>query len=148
MSCFYQDGLRFSCARCSRCCREEPGFVYLSRSDLTNLARWSRIQESEFIGRFCRWVPYYDGTEALCLNEKENFDCVFWNDGCSCYDARPVQCATYPFWPFLLESRAAWDGNMPDCPGVNSGELHASAEIEEKLSAYRAAAPVRRLSEE
>jgi hypothetical protein len=28
---------------------------------------------------------------------------------CRIYQARPIQCSTYPFWPNILESEAAWD---------------------------------------
>lgn len=38
--------------------------------------------------------------------------CVFLEpDGkqCSIYEARPVQCRTYPFWPTIMESMQSWD---------------------------------------
>ncbi|HUX21603.1 MAG TPA: YkgJ family cysteine cluster protein, partial [Spirochaetia bacterium] len=35
---FYQDGLRFECTRCDACCRHEPGYVFLSQTDLRRLA--------------------------------------------------------------------------------------------------------------
>ncbi|HQO67077.1 MAG TPA: YkgJ family cysteine cluster protein, partial [Spirochaetales bacterium] len=31
---FWHEGLRFECARCSACCRYEPGYVFLSADDL------------------------------------------------------------------------------------------------------------------
>ena len=31
---FYAEGLRFSCERCSACCRGEPGYVFLTKEDL------------------------------------------------------------------------------------------------------------------
>ena len=43
-------------------------------------------------------------------NDPTGTACVFLNDQkCRIYEARPVQCSTYPFWPNLLESEAAWD---------------------------------------
>ncbi len=35
---FYGRGLRFECTRCSRCCRHNPGYVFLSPVDLARLA--------------------------------------------------------------------------------------------------------------
>ena len=141
---FYKDGLRFSCKMCSYCCRGEPGFVYLSRTDLDQLLKETKSEETEFIEKYCRWVPYYDGSEVLCLKETEKFDCIFWNGGCSVYKARPVQCSTYPFWDYLLKDKKSWDEGAKDCPGINNGELHSFEEINMKNAAYRSNKPIAR----
>ena len=134
---FYKDGLKFSCKMCSYCCRAEPGFVYLSRKDLDRFLKVTNAEENEFIEKYCRWVPYYDGKEVLCLKEMKNYDCIFWNNGCSAYAARPLQCSTYPFWDFLLRSPKTWNEEAKSCPGMNNGELHSFEEITEKLIEYR-----------
>ncbi|MDR3247725.1 MAG: YkgJ family cysteine cluster protein, partial [Treponema sp.] len=36
---FYANGLRFSCTRCSSCCRYESGYVFLSPEDVDVLAK-------------------------------------------------------------------------------------------------------------
>ncbi len=141
---FYKNGLKFSCKMCSYCCRGEPGFVYLSRNDLNRFLVKLDIEEKDFIEKYCRWVPYYDGSEVLCLNEKPNYDCIFWKDGCSAYEARPVQCSTYPFWDFLLKDEQSWNDAAKDCPGMNNGEFHPYEEIIEKVSAYRRNVPLKR----
>ena len=42
---------------------------------------------------------------------------------CSVYEARPVQCRTWPFWPENLESPEAWDLASFECEGmVRNGE--------------------------
>lgn len=138
------EGLRFSCTQCSHCCRHEPGFVYLSQKDLTNLCLYFNLEERQFIGRYCRWVPYYDGSEVLCLQEKENDDCVLWDAGCTAYGARPVQCATYPFWTYILRSPENWGREAEGCPGMNCGRLHSAAEIGARAGLYEENEPVRR----
>ena len=60
---FYKDGLKFSCKMCSYCCRAEPGFVYLSRKDLDRFLKVTNAEENEFIEKYCRWVPYYEGKD-------------------------------------------------------------------------------------
>ena len=38
--------------------------------------------------------------------------CVFLGDDgklCGIYEARPVQCRTYPFWPNILQSMESWN---------------------------------------
>jgi Fe-S-cluster containining protein len=90
---------------------------------------------AEFVGAHCRWVPVLGGGDQLSLRERANYDCVFWKDGCSVYEARPLQCRTYPFWPSLLESRRAWDAM--GCPGMGKGELHSREEIERAMALLR-----------
>ena len=127
---FYAEGLHFSCQRCSLCCRHDPGVVRLSERDLASLIEWAGLSRERFIERYCRWVDRGDGTENLCLLEKKNYDCVFWDQGCTAYEARPFQCSSYPFWPSLLRDEDWWAANAADCPGVNKGKLHDRAEIE------------------
>jgi Fe-S-cluster containining protein len=140
---FYKEGLRFSCKQCSHCCRHEPGYVYLSENDLTNLLQWFNLKKEDFIANYCRVVPYYDGTEVLCLKEKKNCDCIFWDNGCKAYKARPVQCSTYPFWNFIIKNKDTWEEEATQCPGINSGELHNSQEIEIAMRLHRDNFPIR-----
>jgi Fe-S-cluster containining protein len=133
---FYAQGLRFSCARCSECCRIDPGFVFLRENDLELLVSALKMKYTEFIKRYCRWVPGAGGGEQLSLKEKANYDCVFWSHGCSLYEARPLQCRTYPFWPSVIASRKAWEAAR--CPGMGRGTLYSRGEIEVLLAQQRA----------
>ena len=44
---------------------------------------------------------------------------------CSVYEARPMQCRTWPFWKVNLASRQAWESvkKATPCPGMGSGTL-------------------------
>jgi Fe-S-cluster containining protein len=134
---FYAAGLRFSCRRCSSCCRHESGFVYLSENDLSRLANDLKMEYTSFIKTWCRWVPFARGRERgagrRSLREKSNFDCIFWKDGCTVYDARPLQCRTFPFWDTVVSSPESWEAAGLSCPGINTGELHTGKEIENAL---------------
>ena len=124
---FYSSGLRFSCIRCSNCCRKESGFVYLSENDLSVLARELGMGYTEFVKTWCRWIPFERGRERLSLREKSNFDCIFWNNeaaGCTVYNARPLQCRAFPFWDYILCSEQAWNNAGKDCKGIGNGEYH------------------------
>ena len=80
---FYENGLHFECKQCSHCCKDEPGFVYLSQEDLTNLLQWFNVEKNDFIENYCRFVPFYDGSEVLALKEMPNYDCIFLvKEGC------------------------------------------------------------------
>lgn len=128
--CFYDKGLRFGCTRCSRCCRHTPGFVFLSTSDMRSLSAALGLPEAEVRSRYCREVAFGLVTR-LSLKEKPNLDCVFWQeDGCSVYEARPLQCRSFPFWASALSSRAEWEETASHCPGIGRGPLHSRVEIE------------------
>jgi Fe-S-cluster containining protein len=136
---FYAQGLRFSCARCSQCCRIDPGFVFLRKNDVEMLVSALKMRYTEFIKRYCRWTPNTDGGEQLSLKEKPDYDCIFWSNGCALYDARPLQCRAYPFWPSMIASREAWEAAK--CPGMGTGTLYSREEIE-ALAARQRAEPI------
>ena len=138
---FYAGGLRFSCTRCSACCRHESGFVFLSETDLHRLAAARQMGYTEFVKTWCRWVPGGEGGERLSLKEKANYDCIFWKDGCTVYEARPLQCRTFPFWRNVVNSPETWELAASGCPGMGSGTLHSREQVEAQLAA-RAADPV------
>ncbi len=141
-SAFFRDGLRFHCIRCSKCCRHEPGFVFLSLGDIKRLASALELDDNEFIRRYCRRVQL-GGFSQLSLKEKENYDCIFWeSEGCLVYEHRPLQCEAYPFWAKNLESPTAWEAEKRQCPGIGSGKLHTRKEIEAWLDARLKEPPV------
>ena len=137
---FYADGLRFSCTRCSSCCRYESGFVFLSEKDLSLLAAECQMEYNEFVKTYCRWVIAEEG-QRLSLKEKTNYDCIFWDRGCLVYGARPLQCRTFPFWRSIVSSSGAWEMASGTCPGIGAGVLHDRKKIEACL-AQRSAEPL------
>jgi Fe-S-cluster containining protein len=137
--CFYASGLKFSCKRCSACCRYEPGFVYLSENDLEKLTIELKMDRNGFIKTYCRWVDSHGSPEypkVLSLKEKSDKDCIFWDGGCTIYNARPFQCVSFPFWESILFSEKAWEIAATGCPGMNSGTLHSKDAIEGYLKTY------------
>lgn len=144
MECFYENGLKFECSRCSFCCGHSPGFVYLSRNDLERLLDFFKMPVKEFIEKYCRFVDYYYGETVLALKELKNFDCILWNNGCSAYNARPVQCSTYPFWSWMIKDKKVWDECSKDCPGINRGKIWNKNQIEEQKKLYDENRPLKK----
>ncbi|MFP4152966.1 MAG: YkgJ family cysteine cluster protein [Alkalispirochaeta sp.] len=141
---FYTEGLRFSCTQCSRCCRHDSGYVFLSESDLAALMRSTGLNRDEFIERYCLWVPFGENGH-LSLTEQSNHDCIFWRDGgCSVYDDRPAQCRTYPFWEHILENEESWSRESRECPGIGVGRTHSFFEIRNSVALRVRNRPVRR----
>ena len=135
---FYSRGLRFSCKRCSTCCRFEPGFVFLCDKDVSALKAALKLGHDDFMKLYCRWVPNGDGKNRLSLKEKLNCDCVFWEkEGCRVYEARPLQCVTFPFWPSVLKDEESWEMAASGCPGMNQGITHSPGSIEKLMSSRR-----------
>ena len=143
---FYKNGLFFGCQRCSFCCGHSPGFVYLSLRDLTELRNHLGMSVTDFVKKYCRWADYYYGEQVLALVEKTNYDCILWENGCTCYEARPVQCSTYPFWSWMIADKKTWEECAQDCPGMNNknGKLWTFEEIEANKKAYDANKPLYR----
>ena len=95
------------------------------------------MEYTAFIQTWCRWVPFDRGgerrDERLALKEKSNFDCIFWNAGCTVYHVRPLQCRAFPFWDTVVCSPEAWEIAGRGCSGINAGELHNGEEIDNFL---------------
>ena len=140
---FYASGLRFSCTRCSACCRYESGYVFLSEKDIELLAEELQMDYAGFVETWCRWVPRQQD-ECLSLKEKSNYDCVFWDRGCTVYRVRPLQCRTFPFWETVVASADAWDTAGSGCPGINSGSLHDKDAINACIAKQASRPPVKK----
>ena len=59
-----------------------------------------------------------------------------WDNGCSAYKARPVQCYTYPFWSWMIKDKQTWDECAKECPGMNRGKVWPVEEIEKNKTEY------------
>lgn len=142
MSKFYENGLHFECQRCSFCCGHSPGYVYLSRRDLTELCKHFNLSEIDFARKYCRWADYYYGDKVLALKEKDNYDCFLWDNGCSAYEARPIQCSTWPFWSWMIKDKESWEDCAKECPGMNKGKTWTYEQIEEQKQLYDSNLPL------
>ena len=122
----FDEGIRFECTRCGQCCTGAPGaIVAASDEELATIARDRKMDVEAFRQAYVRRT---DG--GLSLKEKENGDCVFWDQtGCSIYEVRPTQCRTYPFWFKNLRSSGAWAAARRACAGIGRGRLYEKDEI-------------------
>ena len=53
----------------------------------------------------------HDGSGWRRLVSTKGHGCTFLTreGGCGVYEARPVQCRAYPFWPRVLKSPETWN---------------------------------------
>lgn len=123
---WYRDGLRFRCTRCGACCTGEPGFVWVSDEELSEIAAYRNEPLAEVEALYTRRIA-----RRRTLRERNRGDCVFYQagEGCTIYPVRPAQCRTWPFWESNLATPAAWDRTRRLCPGSGQGDLISAEEI-------------------
>lgn len=128
---WFKDGLRFECQRCGRCCRGEPGVVWVNKRELEEISSCMGIKKDVFARNYLRSI---DG--KLSLLEYGNGDCIMYDNGCKIYAVRPCQCRAFPFWKWNLETRSEWEKLKRTCPGIDKGKLHTLQDIRAGLELY------------
>lgn len=81
-----------------------------------------------FENRFVRQV----GTDRS-LVEYPDGDCILLDPEtrrCTVYEARPIQCRTWPFWDSNLKRKRDWQETCEVCPGAGTGRLYSLEAIE------------------
>ena len=102
--------LPFDCTSCGKCCKTK-GSVWMSPAETHRAAQFLNLSPDDFVSAYASHT-LSDGNQSWIQvkNDPTGEACVFLeNNQCRIYEARPIQCSTYPFWPNILESEAAWD---------------------------------------
>lgn len=126
------EGLYFACLGCGRCCRGEPGAVWISDRNIKEAAVILELDEGHFRGLYV-----VKRRKRLSLRERPNGECVMYErerGSCRIYSVRPPQCALFPFWPSILISPEEWEKVSLDCPGIGQGRHYSAEEIAVLLS--------------
>jgi uncharacterized protein len=146
---WYAGGLRFTCTQCGNCCTGEPGYVWISRTEIKRLAEHLKLTTRQVIEQYCRKI---DGKYSLRehRNQRGEYDCIFLKEEklamrpngqtvvhtrrtCTVYPVRPLQCRTWPFWTENLRSRERWERSGRRCPGIDVGTRSFTREQIETL---------------
>ncbi len=128
---WFKAGLRFECQRCGRCCRGEPGVVWVNKREIEEISSFLGIPQAIFAKNYLRSIH-----GRLSLLEYGNGDCIMYHHGCKIYEVRPSQCRAFPFWNTNLENRSEWEKLKRTCPGIDNGKLHSLEDIQENLKIY------------
>lgn len=130
-------GLRFECKPgCTKCC-EQRGFVYLTETDLSRIAKHLGLSANEFERRFV-----YRTKHLLRLRMPRHTQCHFLkSDGCSIHPVKPTQCRIFPYWPELVDDKREWRKTAAWCPGIGKGELVQIERARRQAGEMRAAYP-------
>ena len=85
--------IAIECERCTACCRW-PGQVVLSAVEITQLAAFRALSETEFIQQFTRLRADRRG---LALAERADGACIFLEGkNCAVQAVKPQQCREFP----------------------------------------------------
>ncbi len=124
---WYAEGLRFRCTACGECCTGAPGYVWVEPEEIGPLARAKGLTVKAFKRRHLRRVK-----RRWSLLERENGDCEMLGPDrrCTVYQAKPVRCSTFPFWPDVVEKPSVWEETAERCEGIGQGDLYPPDEIE------------------
>jgi hypothetical protein len=143
---WYEEGLRFECTNCGRCCSGAPGYVLYTQDDARAIAQRLGVTVEDFVERFTRDLGFDVGGRRRSFKEiesAEGHDCVFLVRGarpgkamCAIHDLRPLQCRTFPFWPEHVESPRAWQRLGRTCEGVDRGGAVPLTQITVDREAY------------
>lgn len=128
---WYAEGLRFECRGCGHCCRGPGGYVWVDADEIRALAAALGMELDAFGKKYLRRT-----NRGYALIDSAVGDCILLGgDGrCSVYEARPLQCRTYPWWPEVVASRRQWEEEKDNCPGVGCGRLHGAEHIAGELA--------------
>ena len=123
--------LRFECTRCGHCCTGGADrYVYVSELEAEKIRHVLGVGRKWF--RQCYSRKLDDGDIVL---QSRADRCVFLQQdgGCRVYRARPAQCSSYPFWPEIVKTAAAWQREGRRCEGIGRGGVVPLGIIEAKL---------------
>ena len=132
---WFEDGLRFRCTRCGKCCAgPEPGFVWVTEDEVEMIAEFLGEPLAQVNQLYVRQLG-----RQRALREKANHDCVFFDHerGCTIYKVRPGQCRTWPFWETNVATPEDWQHTCEVCPGSGQGDLISADEITQRLKVIR-----------
>ena len=106
-----------ACNTCEgRCCTGESGYIYVNKNEIENIAKLLDMEVTAFAREYLFKKGYKYSIKEMKFNE--SYECVFFNretNGCSIYDARPLQCRTFPFWETFKNNITEV---KKECPGV------------------------------
>lgn len=108
------------CDSCKgNCCIGESGYIWITIQEIENLAKHLNITLDEVRIKYLEKKGYKYTIKEVKLAE-DNYACTFFNlekKQCSIYEARPVQCRTFPFWEYFKENI---EEVCTECPAIRT----------------------------
>lgn len=121
-----KDGFEFAfdssaCNECKgRCCTGESGYIYVTKMEALAISEVLGIDIKEIVSKYLFKKGYKYSIKENKIGE--SYECIFYDreiNGCKIYDARPLQCKTFPFWDYY---KSRIDELKDECPGIIDGK--------------------------
>jgi Fe-S-cluster containining protein len=106
------------CDTCEgNCCIGESGNIWINKQEIENLSNHLDISLEELRFRFLEKRGYKYSIKEIKLSS-DNYACIFFDlekKQCSIYEARPIQCRTFPFWDYFKNHK---EEVIKECPAI------------------------------
>jgi len=106
-----------ACETCQgKCCTGESGYIYVTKDEVQGISKLLNLDINDFMSKYLFKKGYKYSIKELKYND--SYECIFYDrksNGCSIYEARPLQCKTFPFWDYY---KTRVDELKLECPGI------------------------------
>lgn len=128
--------LHFQCTGCGACCAGGGGYhVFVGRAEAAAICAYLGLSWGWFRRRYLARTA--QGARVLRLERDGRCTFLGADNRCTVYAARPRQCATYPFWPEVVATRAGWLREARRCEGIGHGARIPLRQVEHTLKIAR-----------
>jgi len=107
-----------ACGACEgKCCIGSSGFIWVNPREKRMLADSFGLSIEEFSKKYVDRLGQRDSLKEIHVGPN-NYACIFFDldqKKCTVYDLRPVQCRTFPFWPYYKKHPKKV---AQECPGI------------------------------
>ncbi|QKJ23727.1 YkgJ family cysteine cluster protein [Poseidonibacter lekithochrous] len=108
------------CEACGgNCCIGESGYIWINPKEIEFLSKHLNITLDEVRIKFLEKKGYKYSIKEIQL-DVNNYACTFFDlekKQCSIYEARPIQCRTFPFWEYFKENV---NEVYKECPAIKN----------------------------
>ena len=118
---WYHDGLRFQCTACGDCCTGAPGYVWVNKQEIEDLAAAMGYADvAEFERQYVRQVGV-----RRSLKERSNYDCVLLDPQtrkCRAYDGAAATVSHMAVLGLQYRKPGGLGADLPGMPGQRPGQ--------------------------
>jgi Fe-S-cluster containining protein len=143
----FEDGVRFGCMQCGKCCALLRSDIALSHHDVTRISGNLGLSAHAFIKNYgvylvnvIRQAGRILKLPCVALRVPKSERCAFLDGSnrCSIHKVKPFICSHSPFIAYVAEGAASvWKEALSYCPGIGRGEWYDRNRISRLLREER-----------
>lgn len=129
--------MKFKCQQTGKCCSApKDNYLFLTDGDVTAIEFASGKSRLEFSEHYdFKTTRFKRSGRFRVMKMNEDRRCPFLKGGhlCGIHDFKPVQCATWPFWPEIVADVEIQEAASQFCEGIGKGDELPIKEQNEKV---------------